>query len=140
MNEVRLLLVALGKVLYQTFTLLLRTNAIANIAENPDIEDPEIVDRFAHGEIHRKGLTGLALANDLTADADDLSLTGALVVEEILVVFVVIGIGHKTFDVAPDDLLGRVSEDALAGRIEHRHFSAGVHQDDAVDRGIKNCA
>ena len=59
---------------------------------------------LADREMHGKGRAVLAQARHLTADTDDLALTGLQIVADIAVVLAPVGLGHEHLDVLPDQL------------------------------------
>jgi len=76
----------------------------------------------------------LAPADNLAADADDLSLMGIVVVGQIAVMLFMVGCRHQQLDIAAGDLRGRIYEQSFARLIVNLDHSAGVDDDDAIHR------
>ena len=71
---------------------------------------------------------------DLSANADDLLHTRLEILGEVGVVLLVIGRRHQHVDVASQDLVFAVAEQAFRGWIERLDAAAFVDDDDAVYR------
>ena len=59
-----------------------------------------------------------------------------VIIVKISVVGVAVERRHQNLDVPPDDFLGAIAEQLLAGRIEHQHAAARIDQDHAVHCGV----
>ena len=89
------------------------------------------------GQIHREGTAILALAADFaTCCSDDMRFARRVVAVQVTVMLAVIGFGHQHLHVLADDLIGLVTEQPLAGRVEALDGAVLIDGNDAVKRVI----
>src|SRR5690606_3220917 len=123
----------LGLQLGQAPLRLLALGQIAHEAgEQPVLANPGL----AHRELHREPRAVLALADHDAADADDALLAGTQIAGDVVVMALPVGRGHQNADVLPDELLGRVLEQALRGGIDDLNAALLVDGDQPVGGGL----
>src|SRR5688572_11324823 len=81
-----------------------------------------------------------ALCRDFAPDTDDVPLPGHGVPPEIVIVLAGVGFGHQRGDVPPENLAGRIAEQALGRGIERFETAPAVDQDDRVNSGFDDGA
>src|SRR6188508_3553306 len=93
---------------------------------------------LADGELYRKRRSVLALAHNDAADADDAPLARTVIAFEITVMALPIRRRHQYLDVAADDFVGLVAEQALCRRAKGVHGPGFVDDDHRVRYGFQN--
>src|ERR1019366_2561986 len=113
--------------------------ALTQVVDDSDKDSSAVLFGLPNRQQHRKCRSVLALADDLPANADDLSHAGLMIIAEIGVMLVAILRRHQHLDVLPDYLLAPIAEQLLARRIEGLDLSEPVDQNDAVDDRLDYC-
>ncbi|HKC02462.1 MAG TPA: hypothetical protein VKC17_04080 [Sphingomicrobium sp.] len=113
--------------------------ALGQIVDDPDENRLDFGIAAADRQIDREDRAVLALGEHLAADADDLRVSGLLVIVQILIVVLGINRRHQHFDIFADDLVRTITKQPFACGVEGADRSVGVDQNDAIDRGIEHC-
>ena len=112
---------------------LLEEPALCDVTHDPGEIAALVQPEFAHGQVHRERRAVLAQPLDFPAAADDLRPARREIVGDVAVVRAPMRLRHERPDVAPDDLPGLVSEQALGRRVERLDGAHAVDGDDPVD-------
>src|SRR5690606_24038904 len=83
--------------------------------------------------VNRKRRAVLSPADDLAADADDLSDPGAAIIGQVGVVLRPVRLGHQNLYIVPDKLIGAISEQPLGRGIDVFDQAFFIDGDDGDD-------
>lgn len=114
-----------------------RLAAQRDVMQQPDKSWRIGIGHLAHREKYRKDRTVFAPGINFATNADDVRHAGVEIALHVSIVRVTIGAGHQYVDVAPEQLVGDVTEQALAGTVEAFDMPPMVDEDHRIDRGIE---
>ena len=84
--------------------------ALGEVLDGANVRAPALTRHPPHTERHRKRRAIFTSALDLAFGAENMSVPGALVPGEILIVTLAIRRRHQQVHVAADDLVGRIAK------------------------------
>ncbi len=117
---------------------LLRRLLTGEVVDNAGKVHPPIHLEFADGQMHGEGRAIAPPTGDFTADADDLAHAGCKVIGDIAVMRRVVWLGHQEMDIAPDELVLGIVEQACRCRIDRGDDAAAIDGDDGIDRRFEH--
>ena len=117
---------------------LLHRSALGKVADDAGEQPPAREPHLAHRDVGGEDAAVLALRLDLAADADDPRLAGTQAMRDVAVVLLPVRRRHEHRDVAPDQLVARISECPLSRRIDRLDRAGLLDGDDGVNGGMEN--
>ena len=88
---------------------------------------------FTQGKVHRKRGAVFSLANDLTANADNLRLASAQVRRDVAVVLLGVRRWHQDTNIPADQFYCRIPKKLLGGRVHRLNQPSLVDGDNPLD-------
>ncbi len=107
--------------------------ALRQVVDDPGEEAAAVESHLADREVEGEDRAVLSPAGHLASEPDDAGLSRLQIPLQIAVVLLGVRRRHQHVDVATDDLVGPVAEEALARGVEQLDRAALVDDDDAVD-------
>ena len=105
---------------------------LRNVVENTHIDDPPVDAPFADRQKYGQDGAVLAAGDNFPADTDNMPLAGPPVMLKIAVMRLPIGRRHQHRHIAPDHLIGAITQKTFAGRVINLHHAIGIYHDYAV--------